>query len=211
VTTLLEQDVRADAPSDAELIADSAADPRAFMPLVDRHHRILFGYLARRMGPDLAEDIVSETFARAFAQRDRYDQARPDARPWLFGIATNLMRNHLRSEVRQMRAYSRTGAQDVEYPDDSAIDARLDASAHSKVLAAALAELSSGDREVLLLFAWADMPYEEIAHALDIPVGTVRSRLNRARRQLRDVLPDLARVPGSDADTTAERPSGGRR
>src|SRR4051812_30382438 len=114
-------------PTDAELIARSARDPRAFMPLVERHQRVLYGYLARRMGPNVAEELVSETFARAFALRDRFDTERPDARPWLFGIATNLMRNHVRSEVRQLRAYARAGADDVELTDDAATHARLDA------------------------------------------------------------------------------------
>jgi RNA polymerase sigma factor (sigma-70 family) len=201
------QDVRQDGvPTDAELIRDSGADPRAFMPLVERHHRILYGYLARRVGPDVAEELVSETFARAFALRERFDTQRPDARPWLFGIATNLMRNHLRSEVRQMRAYARTGAQDVDHHDEAASDARLDASVHSPALAAAIAGLSAGDRDVLLMFAWGDLAYEEIAQALDIPVGTVRSRLNRARRQLRESLPEL--VAAADTAST-ERPHGG--
>src|SRR5688572_392037 len=91
-------------PTDAELIARSIDDPRAFMPLVERHQRVLFGYLARRVGRDIAEDVTSETFTRAFAQRARFDLTRDDARPWLFGIATNLLRNHARSEVRQLRA-----------------------------------------------------------------------------------------------------------
>ena len=177
-----------DEPTDAELIARSIDDPRAFMPLVERHHRVLFGYLARRVGRDIAEDVTSETFTRAFAQRARFDQARDDARPWLFGIATNLLRNHARSEVRQLRAYSRHGAQDTTHDDDAAVDARLDAGTQSRALADALAQLKPGDREALLMFAWNDMSYEDIADALSIPVGTVRSRLNRARRIVQEHL-----------------------
>ena len=175
-------------PTDAELIARSLDDPRAFMPLVERHHRVLFGYLARRVGRDIAEDVTSETFTRAYQHRDRYDQERPDARPWLFGIATNLLRNQSRSEMRQLRAYSRHGVQDRTHDDDEAVDARLDADAQSPRLAAALAALKPGDREALTLFAWNDMSYEEIAQVLEIPVGTVRSRLNRARRIVQEHL-----------------------
>ncbi|MBC7462232.1 MAG: RNA polymerase sigma factor [Thermoleophilia bacterium] len=175
-------------PTDAELISRSIDDPRAFMPLVERHNRVLFGYLARRVGRDIAEDVTSETFTRAFAQRERFDTSRPDARPWLFGIALNLVRNHARSEVRQLRAYSRHGVQDRTESDDAATHERLDAQDRSPELAAALAALKPGDREVLSLFAWNDMSYEEIAEALDIPVGTVRSRLNRARRIVQNQL-----------------------
>lgn len=175
-------------PTDAELIARSMDDPRAFMPLVERHHRVLFGYLARRVGRDIAEDVTSETFTRAYQHRDRYDQDRPDARPWLFGIATNLVRNQSRSELRQLRAYSRHGVQDRTHDDDDAVASRLDATAQSPRLAAALAALKPGDREALTLFAWNDMSYEEIAQVLEIPVGTVRSRLNRARRIVQEHL-----------------------
>ena len=185
-------------PTDAELIAESVARPRAFVPLVERHNRVLFGYLARRLGADVAEELVSETFARAFALRERYDTERPDARPWLFGIATNLMRNHLRGQVRQSRAFARSGVDDVVMDDDDAIDARMDASVHRDAIQAALEKLAPRDREALLLFAWGDLSYEDIAVTLDIPVGTVRSRLNRARRQLKESLPDLAVSAGME-------------
>ncbi len=183
-----ERGADADEPTDAELIARSIDDPRAFMPLVERHQRVLFGYLARRIGRDLAEDVTSETFTRAFAQRHRFDTTRDDARPWLFGIATNLLRNQARSEVRQLRAYTRHGADDRSHDDHAASDARLDAASQTRELAAALEALNPGDREALLMFAWNDMSYEDIADALGIPVGTVRSRLNRARRIVQEHL-----------------------
>lgn len=172
------------------------------MPIVERHHRVLFGYLARRVGRDIAEDVTSETFARAYQHRDRYDRERPDARPWLFGIATNLLRNQSRSEMRQLRAYSRHGVQDRTSDDDAAVDARLDATAQTPRLAAALAALKPGDREALTLFAWNEMSYEEIAEVLEIPVGTVRSRLNRARRIVQEHL--------EASDDVAASGSGGR-
>jgi RNA polymerase sigma-70 factor (ECF subfamily) len=191
-----------DEPTDAELIARSLDDPRAFMPLVTRHQRVLFGYLARRVGRDIAEDVTSETFTRAFAQRARFDLTRSDARPWLFGIATNLLRNHARSEGRQLRAYARHGVQDRTHDDDAGTDARLDAVAQSPALASALEALKPGDREALLMFAWNDMSYEDIAEALDIPVGTVRSRLNRARRIVQEHLA-AAQDPADPISTEA--------
>jgi RNA polymerase sigma-70 factor (ECF subfamily) len=172
------------------------------MPLVERHHRILFGYLARRVGADVAEELVSETFARAFSIRERFDTTRADARPWLFGIAMNLMRTHLRSEARRMRAYARSGVDEVVHVDDAGLHDRLDAAVHGQDLAAALENLAQGDREALLLYAWGDLTYEEIAETIGIPVGTVRSRLNRARRQLKAALPQLETVPADSGDHT---------
>jgi RNA polymerase sigma-70 factor (ECF subfamily) len=189
-------------PTDAELISESVDRPRAFMPLVERHHRILFGYLARRVGADVAEELVSETFARAFSIRERFDTTRADARPWLFGIAMNLMRTHLRSEARRMRAYARSGVDEVVHVDDAGLHDRLDAAVHGQDLAAALENLAQGDREALLLYAWGDLTYEEIAETIGIPVGTVRSRLNRARRQLKAALPQLETVPADSGDHT---------
>lgn len=197
-----------DEPTDAELIARSLDDPRAFMPLVDRHRRILFGYLARRVGHDTAEDLTSETFTRAFAQRARFDRTRDDARPWLFGIATNLVRNQARSEMRQLRAYSRHGVDDRIDPDAAATHARLDAAAQTPALAAALAALKPDDRDTLALFAFNDLSYEEIAEALDVPVGTVRSRLNRARRVVREHLDDRRDDVLQDPTTTREASHG---
>ncbi len=175
------------------------------MPLVQRHQRVLFGYLARRIGRELAEDVTSETFTRAFAMRHRFDLERDDARPWLFGIATNLLRNQARSEVRQLRAYRRHGVHDTSHDDHDAAHAKLDALDRSSSLAAALEALKPGDREALLLFAWQDLSYEEISEALGIPVGTVRSRLNRARRIVQE---HLAAHGGEDPTTTTEARSG---
>ncbi|MEO6866655.1 MAG: RNA polymerase sigma factor [Gaiellales bacterium] len=174
------------------------------MPLVDRHQRVLFGYLARRVGRDVAEDVTSETFTRAFAMRNRFDLERPDARPWLFGIATNLLRNHARSQVRQIRAYSRHGLDPSSTIDEPGLHARLDAGAQSPALAAALEALKPADRETLLMYAWNEMPYEDIADALDIPVGTVRSRLNRARRIVQEHL------AGAEAAAESEEAPSGR-
>jgi len=142
----------------------------------------------RRLGPDAADDVVAETFLLAFRQRDRYDLDRPDARPWLYGIATNLISRHRRAEIRQYRALARTGTDPVTEPFTDRVDARVSADAARRGLAAALARLPSAHRDTLLLMAWGDLSYEQVATALGVPVGTVRSRLSRARSKLRRAL-----------------------
>ena len=131
---------------------------------------------SRGAGPDLGRDLASETFTRAFAARRRYDALRGEERPWLFGIANNPLRRHYRDEERRLRALARLDVRrDDAWPDEPR-------------LADALGALSRDERDVLLLFAWADLTYEEIATALGLPVGTVRSRLHRARAQFRAAL-----------------------
>ena len=146
-------------------------------------------YAARRLGAGAADDIVADTFLDAFRKRRRYDLTVSDARPWLYGIAANLIGKHSRAEVRMLRAYARTGADPVlvETQTDEA-DGRLASAAVRQDLAAALAALTNGDRDVLLMIAWADLSYTEVATALGIPVGTVRSRLHRARARIRAAL-----------------------
>jgi RNA polymerase sigma factor (sigma-70 family) len=139
------------------------------------------------VGAHLADDIAAETFTQAFRQRDRYDGS-SDAGPWLFGIAANLVRRHHRSERRQLLAYARAGSGSVEPSDLDDADDRLDAEAMWRHVALALASLRAADREVLLLLAWAELSYQEIAQALGVPVGTVRSRLHRGRTRLRELL-----------------------
>jgi RNA polymerase sigma factor (sigma-70 family) len=173
--------------SDAELIARARVEPAAFAPIFDRHYATIHGYLRRRLDATIAEELAAETFARALRAVTRYDEDRGDALPWLFGIAANLARRHRRTEVRRLRAYARTGRDPLQDEHGDA-PARLDAAAAGPRLAAALAELRADDREALLLFAWADLSYEEISLALGIPLGTVRSRLHRARQTLRAQL-----------------------
>ena len=144
--------------------------------------------MVRRLGQDAADDIVAETFLLAFRQRDSYDQARADARPWLYGIATNLIGRHRRAEIRLYRALARTGANPVMEPFTDRVDDRVSASTASRRLAASLARLPEELRDTLLLVAWSDLSYQEAATALGIPVGTVRSRISRARSKLRRAL-----------------------
>jgi RNA polymerase sigma factor (sigma-70 family) len=182
--------LRGDCPrsDDAALIERSWREPETFAELYDRHAVPIYRYVSRRLGEPMADDVVADTFLAAFRRRQRYDLHRPDARPWLYGIAANLISKHRRAEVRMLRAYARTGADPVVEGHADRTDSRVTAAALQRDIAAALASLSAGERDVLLLVAWADLTYEETATALEIPVGTVRSRLNRARRKVREAL-----------------------
>jgi RNA polymerase sigma factor (sigma-70 family) len=173
---------------DAALIERSWHEPEAFAALYDRHAAPIHRFAGRRLGDQMADDVVAETFLAAFRRRKRYDLHRADARPWLYGIAANVIGKHRRSEVRMLRAFARTGADPVAAGHADRVDSRVCAAAVQRDLAAALAGLPAGDRDVLLLIAWADLSYEETAAALGIPVGTVRSRLHRARRKVREAL-----------------------
>ena len=175
---------------DAAVIQLSRHEPEYFTELFRRHAPYIQRYVVRRLGQDAADDIVAETFLLAFRQRDSYDQARSDARPWLYGIATNLIGHHRRAEIRLYRALARTGADPVTESFTDRIDDRVSASTAGRRLAAALARLSAELRDTLLLVAWGDLSYEETATALGIPVGTVRSRISRARSALRRSLGD---------------------
>ena len=188
--------------SDAALIAASIDTPVAFAAVFDRHYDFVHRYLARRVGFDLSDDLASETFTTAFRVRARYDLSHSGARPWLLGIATNLIRHHRRAEVRRLRAYERLEAEHAAGIDEEMVAARADAAAARPRIARALARVPDRDRDALLLLAWADLTYAEIAVALGIPIGTVRSRIHRARNRLRELLD-----PGGQslfADTVTE-------
>jgi len=175
---------------DAAVIQLSRHEPEYFTELFRWHAPYIQRYVVRRLGQDAADDIVAETFLLAFRQRDSYDQTRSDARPWLYGIATNLIGHHRRAEIRLYRALARTGADPVTESFTDRIDDRVSASTAGRRLAAALARLSAELRDTLLLVAWGDLSYEETATALGVPVGTVRSRISRARSALRRSLGD---------------------
>jgi RNA polymerase sigma factor (sigma-70 family) len=172
---------------DAAVIERSLLAPECFGALFDRHAPTIHRYIARRLGPDAADDLVAETFLAAFRRRDRYDQEQADARPWLYGIATRLIGRHRRDEVRFFRAIARTGVDPAGEPVADRVTERVTAQAVSRELAAAVAGLSQAHRDVLLLTA-SGLGYAETAAALGIPAGTVSSRLVRARRNVRQAL-----------------------
>ncbi|MBE1488470.1 RNA polymerase sigma factor [Plantactinospora soyae] len=154
--------------------------------LFDRYARELLRYCARRVGDDVAEDVVAETFLLAYERRERYDPGKGAVLPWLYGIATNLLRRHLRTEIRLLR----TAAPIDVVAEGPALRSaeRVDAQRSVARLRVVLAELPRRQRDVLMLYAVADLEYGEIATALDIPLGSVRSALHRARTKVRAVL-----------------------
>jgi RNA polymerase sigma factor (sigma-70 family) len=181
---------------DAELIERSRRDPARFAEVFDRYYDEIHGYAVRRLGASLADDVASETFLIAFDRRRRFDLAYADARPWLYGIASNLIARHRRAEVRRYRALAKARAADAFDADAEHVAGRLDARALRARLAAALVDVPARDREVLLLVAWAQLSCQEAARALGIPAGTARSRLHRARRRTRAALGDAIREEG---------------
>lgn len=181
----------ADEPTpDSQVMRESAADPQAFGQIFDRHFDAIYGFLHRRVGGSLADDLAGEVFRVAFESRHRFDLERSSARPWLYGIAANVVRRHRRTTGRRSAAYRRLALQDDagEHDDLDEAAAAMDARRRATELNDALARLATRDRDALLLHVWEDLSYTEVAEALDIPVGTVRSRLNRARRRLRTAL-----------------------
>jgi RNA polymerase sigma-70 factor (ECF subfamily) len=162
--------------------------PDVFEAVFEAHYVEIRRYIGRRLDPDVAEDLAAETFLIAFRQRERFDSAVGGVRPWLYGIATNLIGRHRRAEVRKYRAMARTGPPPDDEGHDQRIVDRLSASVTVDRLAGALARLSQGERDVVLLIAYGGLSYDEVAAALRIASGTVASRLSRARTKLREVL-----------------------
>lgn len=182
---------------DGVLLERSRDDPERFAVLFDRHAAEFHRYVARRLDASTADDLVSEAFLIAFRKRAKFDPSRNDARPWLYGIVTRLVDQHRRKEARKYRALARGSISPVEESHDERVTSRVAAESIRHRLGKAMAGLAARDRDALLLYAWQELAYEDIAEALGIPVGTVRSRLNRARRKLREELgephPALAR------------------
>ncbi|WAL64623.1 RNA polymerase sigma factor [Amycolatopsis cynarae] len=172
---------------DAGIVERSWTDAEAFATIFDRHAGTVHRFLARRVGAQLADDLTGQTMLVAFDQRRRFDLGQGTALPWLYGIATRLLKRHRRTEARGLRALARTGADEAEQGHDELVTARVSAAAQP--LGTALARLRGPERDVLLLVAWENLSYDEVALALDIPVGTVRSRLHRARTKMRAALP----------------------
>ncbi|HEV7934887.1 MAG TPA: RNA polymerase sigma factor [Actinomadura sp.] len=174
--------------TDAEIIRLSEHEPERFAGIFDRYYDEIHGYVARRLGTSLADDVAAETFLIAFDRRERYDTAHPLARPWLYGIASNLVARHHRAELRRYKALTRVGLDHTVDGHADRVVVRLDAESVRGRLAAALATIAAGDRNVLVLVAWGGLSGEDAARALGIPAGTARSRLHRARKKVRAAL-----------------------
>jgi RNA polymerase sigma factor (sigma-70 family) len=182
-----------DGPSDATAIAESLTDPARFEVVFHRHYDAVRRYLQHRCGLDAGEELAAQTFLVAFDRRSRFDGRSPSAKPWLLGIATNVLRHHRRAERTRLKAYARVPPDAAQSDmDEDALAAAMAAPA----LASALAGLNHRERDVILLMAVGQLSYEEIAVALGIPVGTVRSRIHRARATLRERLPSLEAIRG---------------
>ncbi len=200
---------------DGEVIAASLVEPTCFESVFDRHFDAILRYLAIRVGANAADDLAATVFVEAFVARSRFDFARPDAAPWLYGIATNLVHRHRRQERRALRAFVRAAHQATTSADDGLADGHLDdrlaALARRSDLGRALRGLRAGERDAVVLAACTDLTYGEIAAALGVPVGTVRSRISRGRARLRDVLGEPAPPPGSEPTPAPLLEGGSRR
>ena len=185
--------------TDAHILAACKEDPERFRELFERHFPSTLAFLRRRVGDHIAEDLAIETFALAFSRRGTYDVAKADSL-----VRDSTMRAEAAGGGRQSgdstggAARATGGARTVYEP------ARVDAAAAGPALALALATLRSDERDVLLLFAWAELTYAEIAEALGVPVGTVRSRLSRARARFRELLSANGQLLGEEPNDGME-------
>jgi RNA polymerase sigma factor (sigma-70 family) len=175
--------VTGDGPADAD-VSESQWPGAGFAEIYEQYFPAIYQYVAGRLGRDIADDLAAETFVIAFRERHSFDPCRGAIRPWLFGIATNLVARHRRSEARRYRAMARASADRLYVDHEDQIATRLTAQQLREPLIRALTALADGDRDVLLLVAVAGLTYPEVASALAIPEGTVGSRLNRARRKI---------------------------
>lgn len=172
--------------TDSEIIRRSLDQPSAFAELFDRHARVINAFATYRIGRHAAEDVLSETFLVAFRRRADYEAGVESAVPWLLGIASRLIRRHRAVEAKHWRSFG-AAVSGEEHSSEGGLDAaltRIDAEREVSGLRARIAALAPRDRETLLLYAWQGLSYDEVAAALGVPVGTVRSRLNRVRKRL---------------------------
>jgi RNA polymerase sigma factor (sigma-70 family) len=174
--------------SDAWLAAGFQRDPELFTAVYDRYFGDVYRYVSGRLGACTADDIAADTFLIAFGQRTRFDPERGSLRPWLFGIATNLMARHWRQEARRYAALARRAPERPADGEQDRVVAAVTAERLRPQLARGLATLSPGERDVLLLVALGQLSHQEVAQALGISAGTVGSRLSRARKRLHDTI-----------------------
>lgn len=174
---------------DGVTMAASVHDRSRFVVIHDQYAEDIYAYCARRVGHQVAEDLVADVFLTAFKNRAQFNPEEKNARPWLYGIAANLLLKHHRAQTRQLTAYrkaSQLAATSTE-EDIEQVERHLDAARSVALITEFLTALPTDDKEALLLYAWAGLSYPEIARALDIPLGTVRSRIHRARKTLKNM------------------------
>jgi RNA polymerase sigma-70 factor, ECF subfamily len=186
----------------SEAVVASIDHPHRFEVVFEQYHRTIYEYLARAVGRDRADEYAGDVFVAAFDARVRYDPELGSVRGWLFGIAANIRRNRARSEGRSRRAWDRVGAErDTDDGGFEIVEESLDYGKELAWVAEFLRELADIDREVLVLYAWGELTYPEIAQALGVEVGTVRSRLARARGRLRELISGSGEVLERRADS----------
>jgi RNA polymerase sigma factor (sigma-70 family) len=187
-------------PDDSSLWSRArSGDADAFGLLFERHAKAIYNFCFRRTGSwGAAEDLLSIVFLEAWRRRDR-ELPPGKVLPWLYGIATNVVRNRRRSVRRFRRALARVPAPRPELGFESDADGRLDDERRMKDALDLLARLPRHEQEVFVLCAWSELSYEDAALALEVPVGTVRSRLSRARRRLRELDPATGHGPFEEA------------
>jgi RNA polymerase sigma factor (sigma-70 family) len=183
--------------SDAELLRRSGTEPALFAEVYERHGAFVRRYVVRRVGADAAEDLAAEVFVRAFRARGRSRTDSGSALPWLLGIASHVIADHRRAERRRLAALERLARSAPECVEH-------EAAGLAPELVHELRRLPAADRDALLLVVWGELSYEEAANALDVPVGTIASRISRARRQLTGALNPTAATRSSDLYLSGE-------
>jgi RNA polymerase sigma-70 factor, ECF subfamily len=171
-----------------------AGDRDAFGLLFERHSKDLYNFCFRRVGDwSVAEDLLSIVFMTAWRCRAK---APPEQLlPWLYGIGTNVVRNQYRGERRFRTALQRViDSSQTDNRADPELGARLEDERTMQSLLRLLSALPRREQDVFVLCAWAELSYEDTALALGIPIGTVRSRLSRARTRLRELEPDFGHI-----------------
>ncbi len=173
---------------DAVVVTASLRNPERFGEIYDIYFTSIHRYLARRLGEDTADDLAAEVFLTAFKRRRSFDPAKGAVRPWLFGIATNLVARHRRTEARRYNALAKAESEPVPDSEADRIAERVSAQDLRQPLGRALARLPAAERDVLLMVTVSGLSYQEVAAALSIAPGTVGSRLSRARTRVRAAL-----------------------
>ena len=185
----------------SEAVVTSVEHPHRFEAVFGQYHRTIYEYLARAVGPDRADEYAGDVFVAAFAARARYDPELGSVRAWLFGIAANVRHTRARSDARGRRAWGRVGGERNAEGGFEVVEEGLDFGRRLAWVAEFLRQLSETDRDVLVLYAFNELSYPEIARALDIEVGTVRSRLARARGRLRELIAASGEVLDGSGDS----------
>jgi RNA polymerase sigma factor (sigma-70 family) len=183
--------------TDAELLRRSAAEPAAFGELYKRHGVALRRYVVSRVGIGSGEDLAAEVFVRAFRTRETCRAEHESARPWLFGVANHVISDHRRLERRRLATLERLLVEERDLAGNP--DVRL-----TPETIHALRRLPATDRDTLLLLVWGELSRDEVAAALGVPVGTVNSRIARARKRLASDLAPLRRVAPTELRLNGE-------